>query len=650
MPALTADHLSKKFGAFDVLRDVSFALQRGEKVALVGVNGSGKSTLGRILAGLDEADEGTVARRRDLDFVYLAQEPVLDPARTAYDEVESALGRWREATARYESIAQRIADGETADALLDEQTRAAAEIERLGGWDMRHRILTVLGHLGVRDPSQPIGEMSGGEKRRVALARVLVARPGCAILDEPTNHLDADTIEWLERHLREDFPGALLLITHDRYLLDRVVTRIVEIDRGVATSYDGNYGDWITQKAERLEIEARTESRRMNLLRREREWLARGPAARTTKQKARINRAGDLADTVARDKRYDRDVNLLSQGVKVGRREVELRGVSKRYGERTLFENLDLILQPGERIGIVGPNGAGKTTLVRILLGEEQPDAGEVVRGVNSRAVYFDQSRAVLDDELSIVRNVAREGDKVFAAGRWMDVRSYLENFLFEPSRLSQPVGALSGGERARVALAKVLLEEASLLVLDEPTNDLDLATLSSLEEMLCEWPGSAVIVSHDRWFLNRVATGILAFEPNGRVVYQPGDWDTWRAVREANQQREQEERRAKEAAAQQSRAAEAAKAKPAQGAAPAVKPLTLGEQKELDGIPDAIDVAEKSLAALDAKVNDPSLYTADKDTVAAALAAAETQRKKLDALLARWEELERRREATARR
>ncbi len=644
MPALTADHLSKRFGASEILRDVSLAIQRNEKVALVGINGSGKSTLGRILAGLDEADEGTVARRRDLDFVYLSQEPVLDPERTVYDEVESALGRWRAAVTRYEALSDLL-QGHPADAAkhIEEQTHLAGVIERTGGWDPRHRILTVLGHLGVRNVNQRVRELSGGERRRVALAKVLVAQPGCAILDEPTNHLDADTIEWLERHLREEFTGALLLITHDRYLLDRVVTRIIEVDRGSAFSYDGNYTAWIEQKAERLEHEARTESRRLNLLRREQEWLSRGPAARTTKQKARINRAGDLAESVSRDHRSTREVSLISSGTKSGRREVELRNVSKRYGEKVLFAHLDLILQPGERVGIVGPNGAGKTTLIRILLGEEAPDSGEVIRGQNSRAVYFDQSRAVLEDDESIVRNIVKDGDKVFVAGRWMDVRSYLEKFLFDPSRITQPVSALSGGERARVALAKVLLEEATLLVLDEPTNDLDLATLSALEEMLCDWPGTALIVSHDRWFLNRVATGILAFEPGPKVSYQPGDWDTWRSVRDQAAKREQEQRLTSPAPAMSPR-------RIAPKEAPAVKALTMAETRELEKLPDAIDAAETAIRDGETKLNDPMLYADKGDAVAVLMASVDAQRSQLDALLARWEDLERRREATAKK
>jgi ABC transport system ATP-binding/permease protein len=644
MPALTAHHVSKRFGASEVLRDVSFTIGRGERVALVGVNGSGKSTLGRILAGGDEPDAGTVARRRDIECVYLAQEPVLDLTRTVYDEVESALGRWRDTIQRYEKLSELLlsSPAET-HKLIDEQTTLAADIEQLGGWDPRHKILSVLGHLGIQRPQQVVGEMSGGERRRVALAKVLVAKPGLAILDEPTNHLDADTAEWLETYLREEFAGALLLITHDRYFLDRLVTRIVEIDRGEAVSYDGAYRAWVVQKTERLALESRTESRRLNLLRREQDWLSRGPAARSTKQKARIERAGDLADVVARDKRSGREVSLLAAAVRPGKREIELKKVSKSYGDKVLFKDLDLILQPGERVGVVGPNGAGKTTLIRVILGEEQPDSGEVIRGPSSKAVYFDQSRAALIDEASILVNVAGDADKVRVGERWMDARGYLERFLFDPSRLGQPVGSLSGGERARVALAKILLEEASVLVLDEPTNDLDLATLSALEEMLCDWPGTAIIVSHDRWFLNRVATGILAFEGNGRVLFQPGDWDTWRTLRDESV-RQQEALRATVASSTVNPRKQAQE-KPA-----GARTLTMAEQKELTALPDRIDATEREIQTVESQLNDPMIYADRSDAVPALLTAATTLRATLDALMARWEELESRREAMARR
>jgi ATP-binding cassette subfamily F protein uup len=643
MPCLTADRVAKRYGSLEVLRDVSLAIERGEKVGLVGANGSGKSTLARVLAGLEEPDHGTIARRRDVEFVYLPQEPPLTPERTVYEEVEAGLTQWRTVVARYETVSRMLARGEgDAVKLMEEHGALAVEIERLGGWNVQHRIDTVLSHLGVYRPEQRVGELSGGERRRVALARVLVARPGMMILDEPTNHLDAYAVEWLEDHLRESFDGAVLLITHDRYLLDRVVTRIIELDRGEAYSYDGAYADWVDQKAERLAMEARTEARRLNLLRREQEWLARSPSARSTKQKARIQRAAHLARDVARDHRHDRALSLMASAVKTGRHVVELRGVTKRHGGRTLFERLDLILRPGERLGVVGPNGAGKTTLLRVLLGEEPPDAGEVLRGANTRVVHFDQSRTSLDDGASVLVNVAGGNDKVKVGGHWMDARGYLEFFLFEPTRFHQPVGSLSGGERARVALAKLLQVEANLLVFDEPTNDLDLPTLGALEEMLCAWPGCAIIVSHDRCFLNRVATAILAFEGHGRVIYQPGDWDTWRALRDPCESIGASAPCAADPSPRPSRPLPVREA-------PTVKPLTLSERMELETLVDIIDEAERDVKAAEARLNDPALYALGVD-VSSHVADMEAKRTRLEALLARWEALEARREATTRR
>jgi ATP-binding cassette subfamily F protein uup len=637
VPALTADHLTKSFGTTQVLHDISLAIERGEKVGLVGPNGSGKSTLARILAGLDEPDTGVVARRRDVDFMYLPQEPQLDLAHTVYQEVEGALAPLRDATRRYESISEALAEGAgDVSALVLEQTRLAAEIERLGGWDPRHRILTVLGHLGINRPNQSVTELSGGERRRVALARVLVASPGMAILDEPTNHLDAATVEWLETWLREEFTGALLLITHDRYFLDRVVTRILETDRGVVYSYEGNYSTYLLKKAERLEHEARTEARRLNLLRREQEWLARGPKARTTKQKARIQRAEDLAQTVSDARRSESQVTLQAASVRTGKRILELRDVSKRYGDRTLVSHLDLILTPGERMGVVGRNGAGKTTLLRMMLGEEPPSEGEVVVGQNTRVAYFDQGRSGLDDAKSIYENLYTGSDKVRVGEQYIDLRAYLDNFLFDPYKQRQPVGSLSGGERARVALARMLRGDANLLVFDEPTNDLDLATLAVLEEMIGEWPGCAIIVTHDRYFLNRVATSILAFESNGRVLHYPGDWDDYQKQRK-DAERAEEEARA-------TRPSEDFARRPTKPIL-AIKPLTFAEQKELDGLPEAIDTLEQEIRDGDARLGDPMFYAQRADEVGAWMEALDARRAKLDVMMARWEELEKRRD-----
>ncbi len=639
MTALTAEHLSKSFASSPVLRDVSLAVDLGERVGLVGVNGSGKSTLCRILAGLDEPDDGVVARRRDLGFMYLPQEPELDPALTVSQCVEEALGPWQRAMRAHEDTAARLAEpGADVDALLAAQAEAAATIERLGGWDMRHRVEAILDHLRVARADQRVGELSGGERRRVALARVLVAQPGMAILDEPTNHLDADTDAWLEEWLRDEYRGALLLITHDRYFLDRVATRVVELDRGELFSYAGNYSEFVRLKAERLEHEARTEARRMNLLRREREWLARGPAARTTKQKARIDRAEALEDVVRRDRRDGSRVEMQSDAVRTGKRVVDLEGVTKSAGERLLMRGLDLVMVPGERLGVVGPNGAGKTTLIKMILGEVEPDAGVVRVGQNTRVKYFDQARAGLDESLSVYDNLFEGSDKVYVGGRWMNLHGYLEDFLFDPTKQRQKVASLSGGERARLALAKTLRGEANLLILDEPTNDLDLATLGVLEELLTSWPGCAIVVTHDRWFLDRVATSVLAFEGDGRVVKYAGGWSDHVAQRATlDEARKEAERAARE------RAPEVKPAK-TDAVTPAKKKLTMAEAKELEALPARVDEAEARVRALEETLADPGFYAREGGAVAATMTSLDEARAAVDALMERWESLEARR------
>ncbi|MEO7096786.1 MAG: ABC-F family ATP-binding cassette domain-containing protein, partial [Polyangiales bacterium] len=404
MPALTAKNLKKSFGPQVVLEDASFSLARGEKVALIGANGAGKSTLAKILASEEPADGGTVSVRRGLTITYLAQEPALDPDKSAKDIVEDALTAWRAATVRHAAVTAELDKPDTGkhDALLTELSQLAEDIERLGGWDQGHRALSMLDKLGVVDVDRPVGQRSGGERRRIAIARLLVARPDVAILDEPTNHLDADTAEWLEGHLAREFPGAIILVTHDRYFLDAISQRIVELERGRLTSYDGNYSAYLEKKSIAIEHENRVESNRQNILRREREWLARGPKARTTKQKARIQRAEALIDETAANAGRPGQVSLSTSTARQGKTILECRGLSLSIGDRKLVDNFDLFVAAGERIGIIGPNGVGKTTFLRALLGENKPAGGEIIVGKNTKIAYLDQARAQLDDDKSI--------------------------------------------------------------------------------------------------------------------------------------------------------------------------------------------------------------------------------------------------------
>ena len=456
MSLLSAHDLTKAFGAETVLDGVSLSIEPGERIGLVGLNGSGKSTLVRILAGLEAPDTGTISRRRNSEVVYLSQEPTFEGNATARQVVEAGLTAWSDAKARHDEASRALSHGGGDETkLLEEQAEAAADVERHGGWDMMHEVDEVLGHVGVRSPDASIATMSGGERRRVALARWLVARPALAMLDEPSNHLDVETIEWLERHLLNDYEGAILMITHDRYLLDRVAKRTIELDKGKLHSYDGGYEDYLEGKAERLAHQARTESNRQNFLRTELEWLRRQPKARSTKQKARIDRA-ETAKSAPKPV-AEKNATLALDATRSGKTILELKDLGITIGGKELFRGFDFILGAGERVGIIGRNGTGKTSLLRAIIGELAPTTGEVVRGINTRIAYFDQQRAGLDDATSIFDNVGGTKARIELGGAVFDVRTYLERFLFDPNKQRQPVGSLSGGERARVALAKMM-------------------------------------------------------------------------------------------------------------------------------------------------------------------------------------------------
>ena len=631
-PVLTARDLRKTYGPSVVLDGVGVSIHEGERVGLVGVNGSGKSTLARILSGAEPADAGEVAVRRDATVMYLSQEPVFDSERAARDVVREGLAEWSAARRRYDELTRQIASGDAA--LVDAQTDAAAEVERLGGWELDHRVDAIMTRLGVGRPDAPVGQLSGGELRRVALARVLVARPTLAILDEPTNHLDVDTIEWLERYLVEEHPGALLLITHDRYVLDRVAQRTLELDLGSLHSYDGGWEEYLEAKAERMAHEERTEANRRNFLRRELEWLRRSPKARTTKQKARIARA-EAAVGGAPEQRREGAVDLDMQTTRLGRTVVETRALAIEIGGRRLIDGLDLVVGAGERIGIVGRNGTGKTTFLRTLLGEHPPAAGQVIVGKNTRFAYLDQIRAGLDDDASILESVAGDRRTFTVRGREIDVRGWLSGFGFDGAKQRQKVSALSGGERARVTLAKMLLEPANVVVLDEPTNDLDVTTLGALEDMLTELEGTALVVTHDRYFLDRVATHIVAFEGDGRVVRYAGNYQAFRATRIERESERESER----AVAERGRSPRPDRSKPPRTG------LTYGERLELDGLMALIDRAERAVAEREATLADPDLYRTRGHEVAALTGALEAARADLAALMVRWEELEAKRE-----
>lgn len=641
MPVLDAVALSKSYGASVLLDDVSLTLRRGERVGLVGSNGSGKSTLSRILAGLKDPDRGEIARRRGSRVEYLAQEPVLPEGLSILEVTLSGLKEWSAAKATYDEVSAQLAAGVgSLEELLERQERAAAEVERLGGWERSNEAGAVLSRLGVFDTERPVGQLSGGERRRVALARLLVSRPDLAILDEPTNHLDAETIEWLEGYLVEQLPGALLLITHDRYLLDRVVTRTLEIEGGKVYSYDGGWEDYLVARAERQALAERTEANRQNFLRRELEWLRRQPKARTGKQKARIERAEE-AQAAAPTGGAREALDLRVAGKRLGATILEVHDLAVELGGRRLVEGLTLHLTRGERIGIIGRNGAGKTTLVQCLLGQRPPTAGSVVHGKNTSFAYFDQARSGLDPEQSVLETVTGGRMQLSVGGQTVSSYAYLERFWLGGEKLRQPVGSLSGGERARVVLAKLLLEPANVLVLDEPTNDLDVTTLAALEEMLIALEGSALIVSHDRYFLDRVATSLLVVHGDGRVTHFPGTYSSY-AERRREEERAELKRKAEEARAEEKRRREPSAQNVRRG-------LTYAERLELDGLLDRVEAANARVSELESALADPTLYVERYAEAAELEQRLREARDEAERLELRWLELEEKRENSGR-
>ncbi|WP_456425416.1 energy-dependent translational throttle protein EttA [Rhodocaloribacter sp.] len=513
-----------------VLKDIYLSFFYGAKIGVLGLNGSGKSTLLRIIAGLDTDYLGTIEAQKGIRFGYLPQEPALDETKTVKDLVEEGAREAVELVRQYEAVSARFADPDADfDALMAEQARLQERIDHLDAWDIDNKLEMAMDALRCPPGETPVRVLSGGERRRVALVRLLLQEPDVLLLDEPTNHLDAESVAWLEQHLAR-YPGTVIAVTHDRYFLDNVAGWILELDRGQGIPFEGNYTAWLEQKHWRLSVEEKQASKRQKALERELAWVRTSPKGRHAKSKARIA----AYERMVAEQQEARDESIeipIPPGPRLGNTVIEADGVAKAFGDRLLFEDLTFSLPPGGIIGVVGPNGAGKTTLFRLITGREQPDAGVIRLGETVQLGYVDQDRP-LDPTKTVWEEITGGHDVVRVGRREMPSRAYVGRFNFSGSDQQKLVSELSGGERNRVHLAKMLKEGANVLLLDEPTNDLDVNTLRALEEALLNFAGCAVVISHDRWFLDRIATHILAFEGESRVYWFDGNYAQYEANR----------------------------------------------------------------------------------------------------------------------
>ncbi|MCS6877384.1 MAG: energy-dependent translational throttle protein EttA [Geminicoccaceae bacterium] len=526
--------LTKIFpGGKKILDNITLAFLPGAKIGLIGINGSGKSTLLRIMAGIDKDFSGEAWAAEGVRIGYLEQEPKLDPTKDVLGNVMEGVAETKALLDRFDAISARFAEPlseEEMNALLAEQAELQEKIDAVRGWELQRQLEIAMDALRCPPGDADVSTLSGGERRRVALCRLLLAQPDLLLLDEPTNHLDAESVAWLERHLQE-YKGTVVAVTHDRYFLDNVAGWILELDRGRAYPYQGNYSGWLEQKRKRLEQEEREEIARQKTLAREQEWIAASPRARQAKAKARIQAYEELLRR-AQERAPGTAQIVIPPGPRLGDLVIEAEGLAKAYGDKLLFENLSFRLPPGGIVGVIGPNGAGKTTLFRIIVGQERPDAGTLRIGDTVKLGYVDQTRDTLDPNKTVWEEISEGKDTIQLGKYTMPSRAYVAAFNFRGPDQQKKVGQLSGGERNRVHMAKLLKSGANVILLDEPTNDLDVDTLRALEDALVEFAGCAVIISHDRWFLDRICTHILAFEGDSRVVWFEGNYQDYEADR----------------------------------------------------------------------------------------------------------------------
>lgn len=632
MAVISLSDAQLAFGHVALLDHAEFSLEAGERVGLIGRNGTGKSSLLKIIAGLAKLDDGLLVLQQGLRIAYVEQEPQFDAGMSVFDAVAGGVADIRQLLDEYDALSAKLGSGDDA-ALMDRLHSVQARLDLSDGWSLSNRVQTTLQRLNL-DGQRLIETLSGGMKKRVALARALVVAPDVLILDEPTNHLDFSSIAWLEALLRE-FRGSLLFITHDRSFLDNVATRIVELDRGRLQSYPGNFSAYQTRKAEQLAVEEVENAKFDKFLAQEEVWIRKGVEARRTRNEGRVRRLEALRLERSRRRDQQGQVKLeLSAGERSGKIVAELIDACKSYDGRPIVKGFSATIMRGDKVGLIGVNGAGKTTLLKLILGEEQPDSGTLRQGSRLQIAYFDQMREQLNDEATLADTISPGSEWVEVNGQRKHVMTYLSDFLFAPERARSPVKSLSGGERNRLLLARLFAKPANVLVLDEPTNDLDIDTLELLEQLLEDYTGTVFLVSHDRTFLDNVVTQVFVAEGEGRWREYVGGYSDWERVRRA----------ATPAPAKEAKKPEA---KPASSAAPAAQPaakpkkLSFKEQRELEQLPQTIADLEAEQADISARLADPGLYRQDP---------AEVQRlnqrfAEIDGLLMqaleRWEDIE---------
>ena len=629
MPYISLNKASLAFGHVALLDEVDFQLEEGERVGLIGRNGGGKSSMLKALAGEAALDDGIVWRAPGARVCYVSQEPVLHAEATVFDEVARGLGELHEIISKYHHLSHQLSEPDADyDALLAAMEPLQTQLEAQNGWAVQARIETAIQRLEL-DPEALVGSLSGGVRKRVALAQALVAEPEVLILDEPTNHLDFSSIEWLES-LLNSFRGSVLLVTHDRRFLDGVATRIVELDRGNLASFPGNFAAYQALKEKMLADEAVTSAKFDKVLAQEEVWIRQGIKARGVRNEGRVRRLEQLRrDRAARRESVGKVGLVVDTGERSGKLVAELLNVSKTFKDKKIIDSFSCRIQRGDKIGLLGPNGAGKSTLLKIILGEMQPDSGEVKLGTKMSVAYFDQLRGQLNDEATLVDTISQGADFIEIAGVRKHVISYLGDFLFAPERARSPVKSLSGGERNRLLLARLFTRPANVLVLDEPTNDLDIETLELLEELLANYDGTLFLVSHDRAFLDNVVTQVIAFEGDGQLKEYVGGYEDW--VRMKNF------KGAAISPATESKAAvknSPAKSKPA-------NKLSFKEAKELEEIQQAIQSLEKEQGEVGAILTAGKMYRDDPKQAKKLQVRASSIEDELLALMTRWEELE---------